>query len=187
MRDGTDPKATGEALGKHTGALIPRPGHTHTSAWGAPGHGGSHLTLGLLLVPGCLQQLLQLLPHHLLAGGGAQRSSNAFIQEVLQQSREARLCLTLPCGRQPHMGGGAAGNPPHSHCKHHDSFGQQRAEQEVGAMGSDMSQPPATRDTSRHKVPQNQAQELGSLRPVPRTPCCGTPRPLCTFSWAIPL
>lgn len=48
--------------------------------------------LGLLLVPGCLQQLPQVLLHHVLTGGSTQGGPHTSVQEVLQQSQGVRLC-----------------------------------------------------------------------------------------------
>lgn len=185
MRDGTDPKATGEALGRHTGALTPGPGQgrkgtpsthilAHTGTVHAPsacGGGeasrgsGSHLTLSLLLVSGCLQQLLQLLPHHVLARGGTQRGSNAFIQEVLQQSRGAWLCLRPGCGSANRTWQGLPGAHASGHCKDQVSSGQRLEEREMGTTGSCLSQPSATRRTlcQAHRPP-----ETGSGRKCPR-------------------
>lgn len=61
-------------------------------ARGSPGVGpGGHLTLSLLLVSGRFQQLLQQLPHHVLAGGGTQGGPHALVQEVLRQ-RQGECC-----------------------------------------------------------------------------------------------
>lgn len=51
-----------------------------------------YLMLGLLLVPGCLQQLPQVLLHHVLPGGSTQGGPHTSVQEVLQQSQGVRLC-----------------------------------------------------------------------------------------------